>query len=278
MDAKRKYAIKDKCPHFVWKFARAIYRKSTWLKCRIAMAFSGKNMTLICPCCETKIKGFTEGDYEGRPQFYDLSLFEGVRQDVVCPACGSLPRHRILAKWGETHREVFEKKDVLYFAPERGMTSWMKRNKIKYTTADLFDEGVDLKLDIQDTKLPDNSYDVVICNHVLEHVDDYLKALAEMRRIVRPNGCFICSFPMSPDVEFVDEDPSVKTDEERLKRYGQSDHVRLFGMHADRFMEDAGFDVEVIDGDSYPENILPVTGPSRYDINRLFVCRKRAER
>ena len=274
MDAKRKYAIKDKCPHFVWKFLRALYRKFSWLKCRIAMAFSGKKMTLLCPCCGTKIRSFIEGDYKGRPGFYDLSLFEGVRQDVICPACGALPRHRILAKWGETKRDLFAGKDVLYFAPERGMTGWMKKNRIKYKTADLFDEGVDLKLDIQDTKLPDNSYDVIICNHVLEHVDDYTKALSEMRRILRPGGCFICSFPMSKEVELVDEDPSVVRKEERLSRYGQSDHVRLFGIRADQILKEAGFDVEVIDGDKYPENILPVTGPSQYDINRLFVCRE----
>ena len=274
MDAKRKYAIKEKCPHFVWKLLRAIYRKFSWFKCRIAIAFSGKKMTLECPCCGTKIKNFIEGDYEGRPGFYDLSLFEGVRQDVVCPACGSLPRHRILAKWGETRKSLFDGKDILYFAPERGMTGWMKKNQIRYKTADLFDEDVDLKLDIQDTGLPDQSYDVIICNHVLEHVGDYMKALFEMRRILRPGGCFICSFPMSPDVDIVDEDPSVQSGEERLKRYGQSDHVRLFGIHTDQILRDAGFDVEVIDGDTYPENILPVTGPSRYDINRLFVCRE----
>ena len=274
MDAKRKYAIKNICPHFVWKIARAIYRKAAWLKCRIAMAFFGKKMTLECPCCQTKIKGFIEGDYAGRPGFYDLSLFEGVRQDVVCPACGALPRHRILAKWGETKRVLFDGKDVLYFAPERGMTGWLKKNGIKYKTADLFDEDVDLKLDIQDTKLPDRSYDVIICNHVLEHVGDYGKALSEMKRILRPGGCFICSFPISRDIDLVDEDPSVVSREERLQRYGQSDHVRLFGIHADQILKEAGFDVEVIDGDTFPENILPVTGPSRYDINRLFVCRE----
>ena len=274
MDAKRKYAIKNICPHFVWKFARAIYRKFSYLKCRMAMAFSGKKMTLECPCCQTKIKSFIEGDYEGRPGFYDLSLFDGVRQDVVCPACGALPRHRILAKWGETRRELFDGKDVLYFAPERGMTGWLKKNGIRYKTADLFDEDVDLKLDIQDTKLPENSYDVIICNHVLEHVGDYRKALSEMQRILRPGGCFICSFPMSQDVDFVDEDPSVVSDEARLQRYGQSDHVRLFGKHADQILRECGFDVEVIDGDVFPENILPVTGPSRYDANRLFVCRE----
>ena len=274
MDAKRKYAIKNICPHFVWKFARAIYRKFSYLKCRMAMAFSGKKMTLKCPCCQTKIKSFIEGDYEGRPGFYDLSLFDGVRQDVVCPACGALPRHRILAKWGETRRELFDGKDVLYFAPERGMTGWLKKNGIRYKTADLFDEDVDLKLDIQDTKLPENSYDVIICNHVLEHVGDYRKALSEMQRILRPGGCFICSFPTSQDVDFVDEDPSVVSDEARLQRYGQSDHVRLFGKHADQILRECGFDVEVIDGDVFPENILPVTGPSRYDANRLFVCRE----
>lgn len=144
---------------------------------------------------------------------------------------------------------------------------------LKCTTAVLFAEA-DLKLDIQDTGLPDNSYDVIFCNHVLEHVDDYMKALRELRRILRPGGVLICSFPFSPDIEYVDEDPSVTSEEERLKRFGQSDHVRLFGINAGLFMEDAGFEVSVIDGKDCPEEVLPVTAPCKYDINRLFLCRK----
>ena len=157
------------------------------------------------------------------------------------------------------------------------MTTWMKKNRIRYKTADLYDDRADLKLDIQDTGLENGSYDVIICNHVLEHVGDYMKALREVRRILRPNGIFICSFPVNPAIDLVDEDPSVTTEVERLKRYGQSDHVRLFGINAGLFMEEAGFEVTLIKGEDSPFETVPVTGPCAYDINHLYLCKIRQE-
>ena len=79
---------------------------------------------------------------------------------------------------------------------------------------------------------------------------------------------------MDPDVSLVDEDKSIITDEERLVRYGQSDHKRIFGMRSDELIAEAGFDVSVINGDDCPSEMLPVIGPSKYDINRLFRCVK----
>ena len=155
------------------------------------------------------------------------------------------------------------------------MLRWMKRNDVTYTTADI-GSSADLKLDIQDIDLPDSSYDVVVANHVLEHVDDYKTALAEVRRILAPGGFFICSFPMDKSVEFVDEEQGEISPEERIRRFGQNDHKRIFGMQADKILIDAGYSVEVINGETYPTEILPVIGPADYDINRLFCCRKEA--
>lgn len=262
-------------PPGIWKMLVSCYYGSMRIKHGCIMLFAKGTLPCECPCCGMRLKGFTEGtDYKGFPDFYDVTLFEGVRQDVVCPVCSSLPRHRILASWCADNKEKLDSKKILYFAPERGMVTWLKSNKIPFTTADLFARDVDLKLDIQSTGLSDGSYDAVICNHVLEHVDDYKAALNEVRRILSPNGILICSFPVSMDEGSVVEDPSVSTPEERLRRYGQSDHVRLFGKDADKLLAEAGFDVTVIDGKDYPESILPVTGPCAYDINRLFLCKK----
>lgn len=150
----------------------------------------------------------------------------------------------------------------------------MKRNHISCVTADLYSPGVDLIIDIQHTGLPDQSYDIIVCNHVLEHVDDFRQALKEMYRILRPGGSFICSFPMDPNVELLDEDLSVRTEAERIRRFGQNDHQRVFGMKADQFLAEAAFTVERIDGNDYPEEILPVVGPADYDNNLLFRCIK----
>ena len=108
-------------------------------------------------------------------------------------------------------------KRMLYFAAEYSMMLWMKRNEIAFTTADLYNPA-DLKLDIQNTGLADASYDVIICNHVLEHVDDFRKALAELYRILAPGGLLLCSFPMDPQIELLDEEEKPLHAEERVKR------------------------------------------------------------
>ena len=186
-----------------------------------------------------------------------------------------MPRHRIFALWCEKHVSLLQSAKILYFAPEHSMMLWMRKNGVSCVTADLC-EGADLQLDIQATGLPDESYDVVVCNHVLEHVDDFRVALREVFRLLRPNGSLICSFPMDPEVELLDEDPSVVTDEERFRRYGQNDHKRAFGMGARVFLEEAGFSVEEICGEDCPDEVLPVVGPADYDVNRLFWCVKKA--
>lgn len=178
--------------------------------------------------------------------------------------------------WCEKNKEWLRKAKILFFAPNRSESMWLKRNGISCVTADLYGKA-DLRLDIQKTGLPDESYDAIICNHVLEHVDDFRMALKEMLRVLRPGGSFICSFPMSPDVELLDEDLSVQTDEERIRRFGQNDHRRIFGLKADRFLTEAGFTVEKICGEDYPEEILPVVGPADYDWNLLFRCIKQVQ-
>ncbi|MBR2524220.1 MAG: methyltransferase domain-containing protein [Clostridiales bacterium] len=274
MKANTKYALKSKCPRPLWKAMTAFYRRLLWLRYRSDMKKHPEEMTMYCPCCGFRLRNFHEGEYRQLPEFYEPSLFEGIRQDVQCPVCDSLPRHRILAMWCGSNKDLLTSKDILYFAPERCMTGWMDRNHIRYKTADLNNPDTDMRLDIQATGLADGSYDVVICNHVLEHVGDYNRALAEVRRILRPGGIFICSFPVSRDVDEVLEDPDAKSEADRLRLYGQSDHVRLFGINADKILEQAGLDVTAIDGADYPDEILPVTGPGKYDINRLYVCRK----
>ncbi len=131
--------------------------------------------------------------------------------------------------------------------------------------------GAELRLDIQNTGLLDGSFDVVVCNHVLEHVDDFRVALAEVRRVLRSAGFLICSFPMNPSVELLDEDPAVSAGV-RLRRFGQDDHLRVFGIGVRRFLEEAGFEVEEIRGEGCPEEVAPVVGPADYDANVLFRC------
>ena len=232
-----------------------------------------EQMKLYCPCCNTRLRRFAAGNYLGHPELYDPDRYRNTRQDVICPVCGALPRHRILATWCKDHIEELRQVSILYFAPEQSMMSYMKRNGISCTTADLYNQA-DVKTDIQETGFPGESWDVIICNHVLEHVDDFRVALKELYRILRPGGRLICSFPMDPKVDLVEEGTINMTTEERIRRFGQHDHQRVFGMHAYLLLSEAGFEVGIISGEDCPEDILPVIGPGNYDINCLSDCRK----
>lgn len=261
------------CPKSLIIPAQTAFYKSKAAQRRLDMILFPQKMKYYCPCCGLRLRSFVQGTYQDYPGRISSYRYENTRQDVLCPACKSLPRHRILASWFDKHEEKLKSENILYFAPDISEAKWMKRNGVKYISADLYKKA-DLKLDIQNTRLPNESYDIIIANHVLEHVDDFRLALKEMCRILKPYGSFICSFPMDPKIELIDEDPNVTQIEERIKRFGQHDHKRIFGMKADQFLIEAGFEVERIDGKDYPDEILPIIGPADYDMNVLFHCIK----
>ena len=269
--------IKNVCPKPLWKELRKIKWSIKSIPYRGNNLLDSKKTLFFCSCCGLQFRSFNTGNYLALPEQLDVKRYEHTKQNVICPFCRSLPRHRILALWWEQKEDWFKKSKVLYFAPDTCETIWMERENISYTSADLYRDA-DLKIDIQNTGLPDSSYDIIVCNHVLEHVDDFRLALKEVYRVLKPFGSFICSFPMDPNIDLVDEDKSIITDEERIRRFGQSDHKRVFGMKAGELLEEAGFEVEEIRGDDFPENILPVVGPADYDMNILFHCRKMGKR
>lgn len=111
----------------------------------------------FCPCCEKRFRRFIDdGKQNGKHDYYNPIHYAKTEQKVVCPVCNAIPRHRILALYFKKHINDFKGKKILYFAQEQGIKLFLDRHEINVTTADLF-APVDLKLDIQDTKLPDNS-------------------------------------------------------------------------------------------------------------------------
>jgi SAM-dependent methyltransferase len=149
--------------------------------------------------------------------------------DSLCPSCLSLERHRALAICAD-QESVFEGKDILHFAPEPSLTAYIRKKGVKsYKTCDLFKPDVDLRIDICNINLPDQSFDLVLCLHVLEHVPDDRKAMAELRRILRPSGTAVIMVPLEEGLDETYENPSIVSEADRLIHFGQEDHVRYYG-------------------------------------------------
>lgn len=166
--------------------------------------------------------------------------------NYVCPVCNSYGRQRMMVMVlnYELHQENFRNyRNLLHFAPEIGLQSWIQKNLpfLKYQSADLVSQDADLRLDLQQIALPDDSIDVVILSHVLEHVASDTLALNEIKRILSPGGRLFLQVPLGKNLNTIDY--PLDSESERLIQYGQSDHVRLYGDDLRKKLETSGFTV-----------------------------------
>ena len=172
---------------------------------------------------------------------YFLPFGDPPRRGVNCAECGSLERHRLLGLWLGANSGVVDGAKILHFAPEPAMADLLKRRSSEYRSADLVPaDHVDLVLNIENMDLPDKSFDLVVCSHVLEHVDD-VKALEEMYRILTPGGRALLMVPIIEGWDETYEDPAHTTPAARETYFGQSDHVRMFGRDIRDRIRKAGF-------------------------------------
>jgi len=176
--------------------------------------------------------------------------YNKVRQGVLCPRCFSLERHRLLWLYLKNKTGFFsDPLKVLHVAPEQCFYSrFRKLGNLDYTTADLESPLADLKLDIQQMPLANDTYDVVICNHVLEHVADDRKAMREILRVLKSGGYAIMQVPMELTLEKTHEDPAIVDPRERAVHFRQKDHYRLYGRDFTERIKECGF---IISGPDY---------------------------
>jgi SAM-dependent methyltransferase len=169
------------------------------------------------------------------------------RENALSPGTLSLERHRQMWLYLKNETDFFTKKyKVLHMAPEQSFFKRFRRMKnLDYLTADLFSPIVDVKADILDLPFENESFDVVFCNHVLEHIEDDRKAMSELYRVMKPGGWGIIQVPMKNSLEKTYEDFSIKEPKERQKYFGQYDHVRWYGMDYFQRLESVGFKVEI---------------------------------
>ncbi|WP_250433859.1 class I SAM-dependent methyltransferase [Hanstruepera flava] len=171
------------------------------------------------------------------------------RTNVLSPSTLSLERHRLLWLYLKNETNFFtDHLKVLHFAPEQAFYKrFRKLNNLDYTTTDLNSPLADIKADICNLPFEDNSYDVILCNHVLEHIPDDTKAMQELYRVMKPNGWGIFQIPQDLNRETTFEDNSITDKNERAKIFGQYDHVRVYGRDYFDKLRAIGFRVEAVD-------------------------------
>jgi hypothetical protein len=208
-----------------------------------------------CPCC---------GGHFKRMSRRRLAGWGG-----ICPRCRSHPRHRAIALL--LARGELRGDRLLHFAPEPLFDPVFARlPQIERVTADLY-APADLRLDITDMDLPDASFDLILCSHVLEHVPDDAAAMSELRRVTTPGGLALVLTPYRADRPTY-EDPSVTSPLDRMVAFGQQDHVRIYGTDLTERLRRAGFEVE----DRTPSDLFDDATVMRCELEpdeHLFLCR-----
>lgn len=210
-----------------------------------------KNMKIsakrVCPCC-----GWQGEEFEAWPYFS--------RPDSMCPRCGSLERHRLYYLFLKNALPKNKKIRVLHFAPETTIEKLFRSyDNIDYLSADLDPDLAMRQEDLTRLSFPDNSFDVIFCSHVLEHVCDDLQALKELCRVLKPGGFAILQVPIfdkfrNMKIYKTFGDCRIQDIKEREKLFGHREHVRLYGRDYTQRLRQAGFKVNVL---KYIENFSP---------------------
>lgn len=211
-----------------------------------------------------KYKKLLPYGYEGRQ-----------RENALAPGTLSLERHRLMWLYLKEETDFFTAKHkVLHVAPEQCFYGRFRKMKnLDYLTADIDSPIADVRMDIHNIQYPDNTFDVVFCNHVLEHVTDDIQCMSELCRVLTPGGLAIMQVPQDMNLEITDEDPTLEDPEERKRRFGQYDHVRLHGRDYPNRLRKAGFKVTEI---NYSSKLTPELF-DRYRLPKgemLYMCTK----
>ena len=208
----------------------------------ISIFYTGNNVE--CPICRKSFKKFFPYGREAR-------------DNALCTNCLSLERHRLIYLYLKRESSIFTKNtQLLHIAPEACLIDIFKKSdNIEYTSADLYSPLADIKMDIHNMPFDNNYFDFILCNHVLEHVENDIKALSEIKRVLKKGGRAIVQVPFyHPIPNKTIEDKSITSKADREKLYGQDDHVRKYGKDYDKRLKEGGLKTMVIDQSKFLSN------------------------
>ena len=231
-----------------------------------------------CPICGNRFDEYLEAGTSAKV-WKDLHGVGAGTRKALCPYCKCFDRDRLVYLY---FRDIYipnkkhEQIKMLHIAPEKVLTRFFSNLVfIDYTAADKRCEGYNYPdyvkdIDLMDlSNIADNTYDVIICNHVLEHVDNDIDAMKSLFRILKTDGVAILQVPYVLKLQNTLEEPSAITPETHFELYGQKDHVRLYGLDYPNRLKKAGFEVDALE--------IASKYPKKYGLNpeeKLFVCHK----
>ena len=222
-----------------------LFKNELFIRRFYALLYSGNSHQ--CNICNKKLKSF-------------VSLN---KNDLLCPACGSVSRHRRL--WEFLNKKGALTGRILHFSPSRSLYRKLSgMSSILYYSSDFADEFIaDYAFDITNINQDDDTFDTIIAYHILEHISDDKKAMTELFRVLKPLGRIFIQTPFK--IGEIQEDPTIKTPQERLKHFGQEDHVRIYSVTGlKKRLEAVGFKVDVTifkydESDDYKGFLSPET-------------------
>lgn len=209
-----------------------------------------------CPFCKSRLRTFLPFGLNFPVLKEKKVVGGGYRQNALCPICGSIDRERLLYLYLLHKTDIFQKPEkLLHVAPEARLADILRAKvNIDYLTADISSKNVMVEMDISNIRFPDDSFDVIICNHVLEHIIDDGKAMSELFRTLKPGGWAILQVPISLTLKNTYEDFSITTITGREKAFGQGDHVRIYAKDYQHRLAQSGFRVYVFNWVAEAEN------------------------
>lgn len=217
-----------------------------------------------CPVCEKSFRKF-------------LPYGRVPRENALCPNCLALERHRLMWLFLQQKTNFFNvRQNILHIAPELCFIDRFEAiHQEDYITGDIESPLAKVKMDIHQMPFDNDRFDVAFCNHVMEHVDDDIKAMQEIHRVLKPGGFAIIQIPFfHPIPDHTIQDPSITDPKERERRFGQDDHVRLYGKDYPDRLREAGF---LVTEDNFVQT-LPANEQMRYALpgdELIYFCEKK---